>query len=231
MASLLSYRWKAWLRHHLSAWNTHGEGVHSPYLYALIHYLLDDQTTQYYSWKQIRQATGHIGHREQRRNEAFFRIAHQLGQEHNHDLVVLCAGSTQPTTISYLALTDSRHQIYVLDDKQYAQHKKEWQTLHLKNIHPLQTGSADYSHLLARANIILLQPDNDSPSVYPSIPLEHLNGHDIVLVCDIHHSLEHENAWQQLCHQDVITSSMDCYDFGLLFVDRHYLPKHYTLIV
>lgn len=46
------YRLGAYLRHHLTAWNTGGEGIHSPYLFYLVRMLMYD-TNAYYCFAPI----------------------------------------------------------------------------------------------------------------------------------------------------------------------------------
>ena len=48
----LLYRAKSWLRHQLTAWNTGGEGVHSPYLFEWVRMVMMDKN-RYYAWAEI----------------------------------------------------------------------------------------------------------------------------------------------------------------------------------
>ena len=46
------YRAKTWLRHQLTAWNTGGEGVHSPYLFEWVRMVMMDKNS-FYIWGEI----------------------------------------------------------------------------------------------------------------------------------------------------------------------------------
>ena len=46
------YRAKSWLRHQLTAWNTGGEGVHSPYLFEWVRMVMMDKNS-FYIWGEI----------------------------------------------------------------------------------------------------------------------------------------------------------------------------------
>lgn len=46
------YRVGAWLKHRMSAWNTGGEGIHSPYLFEWVRMVMYD-THPYYVWRDI----------------------------------------------------------------------------------------------------------------------------------------------------------------------------------
>ena len=51
----------------------------------------------------------------------------------------------------------------------------------------------------------------------------------MVIIDDIHYSEEMERAWKTIqCRKDVSTT-MDFFDFGIVFFDSHYLKKHYRL--
>ena len=45
----------------------------------------------------------------------------------------------------------------------------------------------------------------------------------------IHYSEEMERAWKELKSDDRVTTSMDLYHVGLLFVDPHYLKRNYRI--
>ena len=49
---MVAYRMKAWLKFHLTAWNTGGEGIHSPYLFEWVRMVMSDKHG-YYVWKDI----------------------------------------------------------------------------------------------------------------------------------------------------------------------------------
>ena len=46
------YRICSWLKHYFTAWNTGGEGVHSPYLFEWVRMVMSDKNT-YYKWTEI----------------------------------------------------------------------------------------------------------------------------------------------------------------------------------
>ena len=56
-----------------------------------------------------------------------------------------------------------------------------------------------------------------------------LHDKSIVVVDDIHHSPQMNKAWQELKKQEQVSSSIDCYAFGILFFDPHYLKRHYII--
>jgi len=59
------------------------------------------------------------------------------------------------------------------------------------------------------------------------LPLLPVKG--IIVLDDIHYSEQMERAWNELKADPRVTTSMDLYHVGILFVDPHYLKRHYTI--
>ena len=57
----LRYRLWSWLKFHLSAWNTGGEGVHSPYLFEWVRMVMSDKHS-YYGWSAIEECRSAMLH-------------------------------------------------------------------------------------------------------------------------------------------------------------------------
>jgi len=51
----------------------------------------------------------------------------------------------------------------------------------------------------------------------------------VIVLDDIHYSEEMERAWEELKNDARVTTTMDLYHVGLLFVDPHYLKRHYII--
>ena len=50
--AIVIYRVLSWLKHRLTAWNTGGEGIHSPYLFEWVRMVMSDKHS-YYCWDSI----------------------------------------------------------------------------------------------------------------------------------------------------------------------------------
>jgi hypothetical protein len=66
---------------------------------------------------------------------------------------------------------------------------------------------------------------------YVHFLLPRMNEKGVIVVDDIHHSEQMERAWKALQTDGRVTTSMDLYHVGLLFVDPHYLKRHYRIRV
>ena len=53
----------------------------------------------------------------------------------------------------------------------------------------------------------------------------------IIAIDDIHYSEDMERAWTEIKQDPRVTTTMDLYHMGLLFVDPHYLKRHYIIRV
>jgi hypothetical protein len=51
----------------------------------------------------------------------------------------------------------------------------------------------------------------------------------VIVVDDIHHSAEMEEAWKEICADERVTSTMDLYQLGLVFFDKHYWRRNYKM--
>ena len=51
----------------------------------------------------------------------------------------------------------------------------------------------------------------------------------MIVVDDIHHSEEMERAWKEICGDERVTSTMDLYQMGLVFFDKHYWRRNYKM--
>jgi hypothetical protein len=52
----------------------------------------------------------------------------------------------------------------------------------------------------------------------------------MLILDDIHYSRAMEHAWEALKNDPRVTTSMDMYHIGILFVNKHFLKKHYKLV-
>lgn len=65
-------------RHNLLAWNSRGEGIHSPYLFELVRFALHD-VDEYYCWQQLRPSPA---------EKVVFRLLNFLHQKHGGPLAI-----------------------------------------------------------------------------------------------------------------------------------------------
>ena len=270
---LLLYRLLSWLRHLLSAWNTGGEGVHSPYLFEWVRMVMSDKHA-YYVWEDIealraemlrdnrmiafvdygsgKKQLGDIVQEERlvrdiakgslaRKQYAqmLFRLVNWLGDGRSLNIVEL--GTSLGVTTSYLAAVDSRNRVVTLEGcKAVAEIAKEnWRKLGLRNIEcrlgevsvdSLQcvvdalTGGVDVAYIDANHTYA-------STREYFNVLAANVHEKSVIVVDDIHHSKEMERAWNAICADARVTSTIDLYQMGLVFFDKHYWKRNYRMIL
>lgn len=261
------HRFFAYLRHVFSAWNTTGEGIHSPYLFELVRFVLRDENA-YYCFADIERRRELLtacqdvldvtdfgsggspeGKRVQRRvcdiakthlerpeiGQMLFRLVNFLGQHEKRPLEILELGTSLGITTAYLASADSRSRVVTLEGSgavlQVAQ--GVWRAVRLENIEWQQGNIDDTLYKCAREKLDVAYVDAnhtfEATMRYVDYLLPRMEEKGVIVIDDIHYSEQMEQAWTTLKEDARVTTSMDLYHVGLLFVDPHYLKRHYKI--
>jgi len=257
----------AFLRHSLTSWNTTGEGIHSPYLFELVRFVLRDRNA-YYCFEDIERRRELLlacedaldvvdygsqgspeGRHVQRRvcdiaanhlesasvGQMLFRLVNWIGMHEKRPLEVLELGTSLGITTAYLASADSRNRIVTLEGSAEVLKVAQgvWRALRLENI-TWREGNIDntlYECAREKLDVAYIDANHtyDATLRYAGYLLPRLTEKGILVLDDIHYSEEMENAWEALKNDPRVTTSMDLYHVGLLFVDPHYLKRHYKI--
>ena len=261
------HRIGAFIRHFLTAWNTTGEGIHSPYLFRLVRFVMRDENT-FYCFADIERRREYLkvcedeldvvdfgsagspeGKLIKRRvcdiaktqlespkiGQLLFRIINFMTQEQKRPLQILELGTSLGITTAYLAASNSRNNITTLEGSGAVLKIAQgvWQTLKLENI-SWQEGNIDNTlYIYARENLDLAYVDAnhtyEATKRYVDFLLPRMTEKGIIVLDDIHYSEGMERAWEEIKQNQRVTTSMDLYHVGMLFVDPHYLKRHYTI--
>lgn len=261
------HRIGTYLRHVLTAWNTTGEGIHSPYLFRLARFVLRDENP-FYCFADIERRRqfllecedtldvvdyGSAGSPEgthiQRRvcdiarthlespkmGQVLFRILHFMHDEEQRPLEILELGTSLGITTAYLACADSRNRVVTLEGSGAVLKIAQgvWRALKTENIEWHEGNIDDTLYKCARERLDLAYMDAnhtyDATMCYADYLLPRMTERGIVAIDDIHYSAGMERAWEELKRDPRVTTSMDLYHCGLLFVDKHYLKRHYRI--
>ena len=261
------FRICSYLRHVLTVWNTTGEGIHSPYLFYLVRFLMRDENT-YYCFADIErrrdsllacqdsldvvdygsqgspeglQVTRKVsdiarGHLESARiGQLLFRLLVYMGREQNRPLEILELGTSLGVTTSYLGAANRQNKVVTLEGSENVAQvaEQQWRALGLENI-VCRVGNIDNTlYIYAREGLDMAYVDANhtygATMRYVDYLLPRMAEKGIIVVDDIHYSREMERAWRTLQADERVTTSMDLYHAGLLFVDKHYLKRHYRI--
>ena len=272
----------AFIRHFLTAWNTSGEAIHSPYLFRLVRFVLRDENA-YYCFRDIERRRefllacedsldvvdyGSAGSPEglhvQRRvcdiaknhlesarvGQVLFRIVNFLHEEEKRPLQILELGTSLGITTAYLASPDSRNKVVTMEGSEAVLRVAQgvWKMLKLENIEWIQGNIDDtlYNICCVQNSDVSVQSSGakgeridlayvdanhtyEATMRYADFLLNRLTEKGILVLDDIHYSEPMERAWSELKADPRVTTSMDLYHVGLLFVDTHYLKRHYRI--
>ena len=279
------YRAKSWLRHQLTAWNTGGEGVHSPYLFEWVRMVMMDKNG-YYKWEEIeacREAmlrderelafvdygsairSRSLEFRDMRRvcdiakgslakrkyAQMLARLVGWLGASHSLEngsgtaygleyrgLTIVELGTSLGVTTAYLAAMDSRNRVVTFEGCEAVADvaKENWKALNINNIEcrvgeitvdSLQLAVDDWRGI----DVAFIDANHTYTSTceYFDVLARKVHEKSVIVVDDIHHSEEMERAWKMICADERVTSTIDLYQMGLVFFDKHYWRRNYKM--
>ncbi len=315
----LLYRAKSWLRHQLTAWNTGGEGVHSPYLFEWVRMVMMD-TNSYYKWEGIEACRKDmlqdsrvihfvdygrsrselmdatlmdngrcaIGQRrvcdiarrsltKRKYAEMLFRLVNWLGRplgpspalpsregvpspsrggigdETLEDrkgltivelglefrgLTIVELGTSLGVTTAYLAAADSRNKVVTFEGCEAVATiaKENWKRLNISNIEcvvgELGVDSLQFTvYSLRGIDVAFIDANHAYASTceYFNVLADMTHEKSVIVVDDIHYSEEMERAWKEICGDERVTSTIDLYQMGLVFFDKHYWKRNYKM--
>ncbi len=265
------YRLLSWLQFHLTAWNTGGEGVHSPYLFEWVRLIMSDKH-RYYSWDAIEDCrramlvdkrelefvdygsgAEKIKNRKSIRRvcdiargsltrmkyaQLLSRLVNWLGSQlgdRDKGLIIVELGTSLGVTTAYLAMPDSRNRVLTYEGccAVVEVAKENWRKLGVNNIQCV-VGEIDTSILsreLGRVDVAFVDANHTCAGTreYFNVLANKVHEKSVIVIDDIHHSPEMECAWKDICADERVTSTMDLYQMGLVFFDKHYLHRNYKI--
>jgi predicted O-methyltransferase YrrM len=257
----------AFLKHRLTAWNTTGEGIHSPYLFELVRFIMRDEN-MYYCFADIERrremmlacedsvdvidfgsAGSPEGLRITRRvcdiaknhletpkmGQLLFRIVVWLGQQEKRPLQILELGTSLGISTAYLASAGSCNNVLTMEGSEELLKiaQGNWKVLKLENIE-WQTGNIDdtlFECAREKWDMVYIDANHtfEATMRYAEYLLPRLTEKGILIIDDIHYSSEMEKAWCAIKENPLVTTTMDLFHAGLVFVDPHYLKRHYKI--
>ena len=266
------YRVSTWLKHYLTAWNTGGEGVHSPYLFEWVRMVMSDKHA-YRVWEDIESVRARMlvsdqvvefvdygsgvgrkgeGAKGEKRlkdiakgslarakyAQMLFRLVNWLGhqlREGNKGLTIVELGTSLGVTTAYLAGVDTRDKVYTYEGCEAVAKiaKENWNVLGMNNISCL-VGPIDVEHLrgdLGYIDVAFVDANHtyEASMKYFDVLAQKVHEKSVVVMDDIHHSEEMERAWKEICADERVTSTIDLYQMGLVFFDKHYWQRNYRM--
>ena len=266
------YRVSSWLKHHLTAWNTGGEGVHSPYLFEWVRMVMPD-THAYNIWSDIEEVRLQLlasdevvdfvdygsGKRVLNNNihdirrvkdiakgssakkkyaQMLFRLVNWLGhqlREGNGGLTVVELGTSFGVTTAYLAGVDKNDKVYTYEGCEAVAKiaKENWRILGMNNIES-RIGEIREEKLysdIKNVDVAFIDANHtyEATLKYFEVLASKVHEKSVIVIDDIHYTEEMEKAWIEICEDDRVTSTIDLYQMGLVFFDKHYWKRNYKM--
>ena len=266
------YRVRTWLRHYLTAWNTGGEGVHSPYLFEWVRMVMSDKHA-YCIWNDIERVRAQMlaskevvefvdygsGKRqlgEHARSERLvreiakgslakakyaqmlFRLVNWLGHQLRKDdegLIIVELGTSLGVTTAYMAGVDARDKVYTYEGCEAVAKiaRGNWKALGINNIE-CRIGTIKGEILkgcLERVDIAFIDANHtyEASLEYFNVLAGKVHEKSVIVLDDIYHSEEMEKAWKEICKDERVTTTIDLYQMGLVFFDKHYWKRNYRM--
>ena len=266
------YRVSSWLKHHLTAWNTGGEGVHSPYLFEWVRMVMSD-THAYNIWSDIEEvrlqllasdevvdfvdygsckrvlnnkvhdvrrvrdiAKGSLA--KKKYAQMLFRLVNWLGhqlREEKGGLTVVELGTSFGVTTAYLAGVDKNDKVYTYEGCEAVAKiaKENWRILGMNNIES-RIGEIREEKLysdIKNVDVAFIDANHtyEATLQYFDVLASKVHEKSVIVVDDIHYTEEMEKAWIEICEDDRVTSTIDLYQMGLVFFDKHYWKRNYKM--
>ena len=266
----------AYVRHVLTAWNTTGEGIHSPYLFAIVRLIMRDENS-YYCFADIEQRRElllacedeldvvdfgsqgspegtHITRRvcdiaknhleSPKVGQLLFRLVLFMQQHEHRSLQIIELGTSLGITTAYLASADSHNNVVTFEGSESVLRIAQgvWRILHLENIswqqgniddtlYNIYIGESKNENQKSLIDIAYVDANHtyEATMRYAAHLLPMISTNGMLILDDIHYSEEMERAWNELIVDKRVTTSMDLYHVGILFVNPCFLKRHYKI--
>jgi predicted O-methyltransferase YrrM len=148
-------------------------------------------------------------------------------------------GTSLGITTAYLAAMDSRNSVLTCEGCAAVAEiaMDNWKYLGLSNI-DCKVGELTVDGL--RLIVDGLPEDVDvafvdanhtyaSTCAYFNVLAKKVHDKSVIVVDDIHYNPEMERAWNEICADSRVTSTIDLYQMGMVFFDKHYWKRNYRM--
>ena len=248
-----------YILHTLTARNTKGFGIHSPFLFQLVRFVIYDKS-QYYIFPKIENlrkalradkqvlyvedfGTGSSQYRKVSDIAAYSLKASKYAQllykmvVHSKSLQVLELGTSLGLTTAYLASPTSDIKCVTLEGSAEiaAIAKVNFEKLNIQNVQ-IETGKIEdtLTSVLKgfdRLDFVFMDANHRLPAIYDYFEQCITKIHDktLIVVDDIYWSSEMEKAWGMIKNHPKVTSTIDLFQLGIVFFNKDLNKNHYKM--
>ena len=245
--------------HSITARNTKGYGVHSPYLFQLVRFVIYDKS-QYYVFPQIEKLRESLsvdnrmlqvkdfGTGKNRGRKVSEITAHSLKPTKYAQLLfkiilfckakqVLELGTSLGLTTSYLASSSSDIRCVTLEGSEEiaAVAKENFEKLHIKNIE-VETGNIDTTlpvilNSFEKLDFVFIDANHRLPAAFDYFEqcVNKIHEKSVIVIDDIYWSTDMEEAWSRIKNHPKVTSTIDLFHIGIVFFNTDLNKNHYKM--
>ena len=155
--------------------------------------------------------------------------------EDRKGLTIIELGTSLGVTTAYMAAMDSRNRVVTFEGCEAVANmaKENWKALNINNIE-CRVGEIDVEELVGdieHLDVAFIDANHtyEGTCEYFDVLAGKVREKSVIVVDEIHYSEEMEKAWKAICADERVTSTIDLYQMGLVFFDKHYWKRHYTM--
>ena len=160
-------------------------------------------------------------------------------RKEDRGLNIVELGTSLGVTTAYLATMNKGDKVLTFEGCNAVAEiaKENWKMLEINNIE-CRVGEVTEESL--RLAVVDLQGGLDVAFIdanhtyegtksYFNVLAEKVHEQTVIVVEDIHYNQAMEKAWMEICADERVTSTMDLYQMGMVFFDKHYWKRNYKI--
>jgi predicted O-methyltransferase YrrM len=160
-------------------------------------------------------------------------------RKEDRGLNIVELGTSLGVTTAYLATMNKGDKVLTFEGCNAVAEiaKENWKLLEINNIECSVGEVTEESLRLAVADLqggldvafIDANHTYEGTKSYFNVLAEKVHEKTVIVVDDIHYNQAMEKAWMEICADGRVTSTMDLYQMGMVFFDKHYWKRNYKI--
>lgn len=160
-------------------------------------------------------------------------------RKEDRGLNIVELGTSLGVTTAYLATMNKGDKVLTFEGCNAVAEiaKKNWKLLEVNNIECRIGEVTEESLRLAMVDLqggldvafIDANHTYEGTKSYFNVLAEKVHEKTVIVVDDIHYNQAMEKAWMEICADERVTSTMDLYQMGMVFFDKHYWKRNYKI--
>lgn len=160
-------------------------------------------------------------------------------RKEDRGLNIVELGTSLGVTTAYLATMNKGDKVLTFEGCNAVAEiaKENWKLLEINNIECRVGEVTEESLRLAVADLqggldvafIDANHTYEGTKSYFNVLAEKVHEKTVIVVDDIHYNQAMEKAWMEICADERVTSTMDLYQMGMVFFDKHFWRRNYKI--